>query len=688
MKMEEDMYMDSSMYKAAREGNFTGLENSIRQKHGANREEEALLLETRKRNNLVHLAAESGHKDFILQVLQKCPQLAAKPNSCGDTPLHVAARTGLSHIVTAVLSKAKLQGKTPTTDTPSTRQMKEMENGGTAGINNSLLRLENMGKNTALHEALRNGNEEVGMYLFDQDKEMAGSVNKSDESALYLAAELGIEKVVKAMVEFLDRQRGGDVWHGALSGPDGRNPLHAAVLAGNIGCVDALIKLQGSNMINKPDNNGRTALHFAAKAKQKEITARLLRTDPSSAYAKDLIHGRTPLLEAASSGDLCLLREILEHCPDTVEISDNEGRNAVHLALKCEPSYSKEVLKVPELVKLVNKADCRRDTPLHMAAKDHNYKIVKKLLMNPEVDLRAKNADGLTFLDICESRWQYTMKKKYLYQHLKDLPADRRLPPTLNPSAKHLTPLDKPEADLRGHANALTVVATLLATITFAAAFTLPGGLTPDDGGAHPPLPSPSSNFHDSPDYPPPKKLSSPSYLEPGHAILIGQSAFKVFILADILAVSTSLMVLFVLISAMLADQTVLRKAIAYSKKLLYLSLGGTMVAFMTGLYSVISTDVGWLAVAVCVIGSSVPFLTKYFQVKSFTSSPVLLHRFLSRKSSKWIAPEPPSSSRIERVRDESESFDEAAKREARPVQLRQLSRRTRSGSSKLYTYT
>ncbi|KAL3733612.1 hypothetical protein ACJRO7_023041 [Eucalyptus globulus] len=82
MKMEEHIappkkYMDSSMYKAAREGNFTGLENSIRQKHGGNREEEALLdhlaLETCKGNNIVHLAVASGRMDFIQQVLQKCP---------------------------------------------------------------------------------------------------------------------------------------------------------------------------------------------------------------------------------------------------------------------------------------------------------------------------------------------------------------------------------------------------------------------------------------------------------------------------------------------------------------------------------------------------------------------------------------------------------------------------------------
>ncbi|XP_048131113.1 protein ACCELERATED CELL DEATH 6-like [Rhodamnia argentea] len=634
-KMDEDVKppvmakkcMDSSMYKAAREGNFPYLENSIRLKHGGNTdEEEALLLETHNRNNLVHLAVESGHKDFIQQVLHKCPKLAAKRNSRGDTPLHVVAQTGCYHIAEAILSMAE-------------------PHEGTAGTDNSLLRLKNNGGNTALHEALRNGDKKMGMYLWE-DKETVGSVNESGESALYVGAALGVESVVKKMVEYLRHGGGARVWDGPLRGPDGQNPLHAAVLAGSIGCVEALICFDGTNMINKPDDsNGRTPLHFAAKVKAKDIVAHLLQTDPSSAYVKD-VNGRTPLLEAASLGHLSVLREILKHCPDTVEISNEEGRNAAHFALKCELSRSKAVLKEPEVVRLVNEADRGGNTPLHVAAEDLNYRMVKRLLKMPEVDLRAKNKAGRTFLDICESRWQYTKKQEFLYRYLKSLPPGRK-PHSWNHSDNPPTRLDKPDADLKGHANALSIVAALLATVTFAAAFTLPGGLTPDDNniGAPVPQPSPLCNFHDSPD----------CQLKPGHPILIHQPAFKVFIIADVLASSTSLTVLFILIAAMLADDTALRRAIVYSKNLLYLSLGGTLVAFMTGLVSVISTDVKWLGYAVWVIGLSVPFLIKYFEFKSFTSTPVFLHRHLSMES--WKKPR--SFSRSEKSGNETESFDD-----------------------------
>ncbi|KAL3733617.1 hypothetical protein ACJRO7_023046 [Eucalyptus globulus] len=690
--MEEDgepptKYMDSSMYKAAKEGNFTALENSIRKYGEEEPRLDLLKLETRKGNNLVHLAMESGHEDFIKQVLRECPQLVAKPNnSChgADTPLHVAARTRHFKVVETILSEAKLREGKATTETPCTQKMKEMENGGTARIITSLLRKTNGAGNTALHEALRNGDEKMGMLLWKEDEEMVGSVNKAGESALYVAAELGIEKVVKEMVKFLEsgRQREEGVRDRALRGPEGQNPLHAAVLAGSRNCVEALINLQGSDMINKADDNGRTALHFAAKAGEKDIATRLLLTDPSSAYTKERTHARTPLLEAASSGHLHVLIEILEHCPDTVEITDDEGRNVVHLALKCGSSHSKAVLRLPELVRLVNEADRLGNTPLHVAAGDLNYRMVKRLLKIPGVDLRAKNDEGCTFLDICKSKWQYTKRKDYLYRYLKSIPAGRK-PQTWNHPARQPTSLDKPEADLKGHANALCVVATLLATITFAAAFTLPGGLTPEDLGALPPLPSPLCNFHDSPQHPPPGKFSGHKNHKPGRPILIGQPAFKVFILADVLAVSTSLTVLFLLISAMLAEETALRRAIVYSKKLLYLCLGATVVAFMTGLYSVTMTEDKWLAFALWVTGSSIPFMIKYFQVKSFTSTPVFLHRLTSKMSSKRIAPEPPSSSPMERIREGPASFEEATKVEARPVRLGQPSERIPIGRSK-----
>ncbi|KAJ0100964.1 hypothetical protein Patl1_05351 [Pistacia atlantica] len=73
---------------------------------------------------------------------------------------------------------------------------------------------------------------------------------------------------------------------------------------------------------------------------------------------------------------------------------------------------------------------------------------------------------------------------------------------------------------------------------------------------------------------------------------------------------------------AMVGDPAFLRSAIFYSKNLLNIALFGTLVAFITGLYTVISPESEWLAIIVVIIGSSVPFLIKFLHRKSSTSNP------------------------------------------------------------------
>ncbi|KAJ0102367.1 hypothetical protein Patl1_04326 [Pistacia atlantica] len=102
-------------------------------------------------------------------------------------------------------------------------------------------------------------------------------------------------------------------------------------------------------------------------------------------------------------------------------------------------------------------------------------------------------------------------------------------------------------------------------------------------------------------------------------AILIEKLSLKVFVLADSLAMCSSMTMVFLLILAMVGDPAFLRSAIFYSKNLLNIALFGTLVAFVTGLCTVISPKSEWLAIIVVVIGSSVPFLIKFLHWKSST---------------------------------------------------------------------
>lgn len=137
------------------------------------------------------------------------------------------------------------------------------------------------------------------------------------------------------------------------------------------------------------------------------------------------------------------------------------------------------------------------------------------------------------------------------------------------------------KTEMKESANALSVVAGLLATITFAAAFQVPGGFDGDDG--------------------------SP--------ILLKKPAFVVFVVANTIAMCCSMLCLFLLLwvmgigkihgSLMVLDISII---------LLRLSFYLTLLAFTMGVFVNTVKKNLWLAILVCVLS----FLTFLLTWKNF----------------------------------------------------------------------
>lgn len=111
----------------------------------------------------------------------------------------------------------------------------------------------------------------------------------------------------------------------------------------------------------------------------------------------------------------------------------------------------------------------------------------------------------------------------------------------------------------------LFVVAALLATITFTAGFTLPGGFNQ----------------------------------ETGEAILAKKTAFLVFLISDTLAMCCSMLVLICLTWSMVYDSSKSLQLIDRSIVLLMLAFYSTLLAFMNGVYIVISPMSLWAAIVI-----------------------------------------------------------------------------------------
>ncbi|KAJ4765848.1 Ankyrin repeat family protein [Rhynchospora pubera] len=128
------------------------------------------------------------------------------------------------------------------------------------------------------------------------------------------------------------------------------------------------------------------------------------------------------------------------------------------------------------------------------------------------------------------------------------------------------------------YTNSTSIVAVLIATITFTAAFTLPGGYSNDSGSE-------------------------------GLPVLARKAAFKAFIISDTLAMCSSLAVAFICVIYRWEDRKFLLHYRSLTEKLMWFAYMATTVAFATGLYTVLKPRITWLAILICLL-PIVPFLT------------------------------------------------------------------------------
>lgn len=125
-----------------------------------------------------------------------------------------------------------------------------------------------------------------------------------------------------------------------------------------------------------------------------------------------------------------------------------------------------------------------------------------------------------------------------------------------------------------------TVTAILIATVTFAAAFTMPGGFRSDEGP------------------------------DEGLPILARKVAFKVFLTSDTIAMITSLAVSFLCIIAGKEDIDFLLHYRESTRKLLWCAFAAMSVAFATAMFTVIAPGNLWLAILICFLCCPLPFVT------------------------------------------------------------------------------
>ncbi|XP_025012755.2 protein ACCELERATED CELL DEATH 6 [Ricinus communis] len=568
-KTEDMAYMDAELYKAAVEENINSLKKYAK---------DLDLQVTPKKNTILHIHLNSPNKrsvDFVKEALQLCPSLLWKNNSNGDAPLHIAARYGHIDIVKLLLEQAKAQNE-------------DLETG--RGAMKQMLQMQNEKKDMALHEAARNNHLSVVRLLTRLDPHFLYPANDYEETPLYLAAARGYLYVV---IEILNTCKSV-----AYGGPKGKTALHGAVLSGNRGIVLEILKRE-KRLTIEAEENGWTPLHYAAYGNDQNfgayvIVQRLLECDKSAAYVVDKDRKRTALHLAACRGNVRIMKEIISKCPDCCEIADDRGWNVLHYAVVSKNDEALQViLRNSSLIDLVNDRDAQGNTPLHLLAVSRPY--LPSFVFDGEDDLNAFYKQNVLSRD--DLIHELLQPKEQILKWMKNLGNGPMGKFSINRKGSwevqdlRSGPKEaKVLAEFERAKDSFLVVSGLVATVTFAAAFTLPGGYRSDEND--------------------PRQ---------GTAILSKSSAFEAFIITDTIAMVLSTCSVFIHFIVMLLGYQekywwLIRSALLF----IMFAMGAMVVAFATGTYAVLSPSLG-LAVATCFIGLSF-FIYVFYMLKRLYS--------------------------------------------------------------------
>ncbi|TQD84757.1 hypothetical protein C1H46_029683 [Malus baccata] len=454
---------------------------------------------------------------------------------------------------------------------------------------------------TPLHSAARSGKMAVVMDILENTeegelKELLAKQNSSDETALYVAAEYGYVDLVREMIKYYDLTDAG------IKARNGFDAFHIAAKQGDMDVLNALMEAH-PELTMTVDLSNTTALHTAATQGHIEVVNFLLEAGSSLATIARS-NGKTALHSAARNGHLEVVKALLDKEPGIATRVDKKGQTALHMAAK---GQNLEV--VEQLIKvdpsLINMVDGKDNTALHIATRKGRAEIVKMLLEHSETNTKAVNKSAETALDTAEKtgnpdikaflqergvqsakeiKPQATNPARELKQTVSDIKHEvhhqlehtRQTRKRVQGIAKRLHKMHT--EGLNNAINSNTVVAVLIATVTFAAIFQIPGQYVDD-----------------------PEDIPAGQSL--GEANIAPKLAFIIFFIFDSIALFISLAVVVVQTSVVVIESQAKKQMMAIINKLMWLACVLVSVAFLALSFVVVGRQT-WLAIGVTIIGT------------------------------------------------------------------------------------
>ncbi|KAJ1400806.1 PGG domain [Sesbania bispinosa] len=273
-------------------------------------------------------------------------------------------------------------------------------------------------------------------------------------------------------------------------------PLHIAASFGNLQFATEIMRLKPFAW--KLNQQGFSPIHLAMDHGQKRMVLRFVDMDNNLVRVKGR-EGFTPLHFASQTGDIDLLSNFLSACPDSIEDVTVRSETALHIAVKNQQYKALQVLVgwlkrtrqrgAMQLEKIIlNWKDEAGNTVLHISTLINDSQALQLLVKTKKMDLKAKNLENSTALDIAGSAEIKSILVKAKAKHGSSVTSA----PTLSDKLRSkITVMDKVLIFIlrirngisEDQRNAYLIVAALVATATYQSTLSPPGGVYQANAG-------------------------------------------------------------------------------------------------------------------------------------------------------------------------------------------------------------